>query len=569
MITDALSEYILMSSKYVLIILSLIILARCVRSMLSEKYEPEIWAFLRYRGENLPVTHWENIVGSGVSADLRISSPNVSRVHAVITRNDKGTWAIYDIFSKGGVWVNGVKIDRNGVRLDPNDQINVGGEKLRFVEIPYRKKEKLDAGRTSAGLRVNPSITLAELSVFQIFLLLQHALSARGEALLVITLGFVAMIALEWCCYLSMRIINRSGFEIETIAFYLSTLGLSVVASSAPNEIYKQIILTIAAVVLFLLNGWWLRGLRRTVAMRIPVAILALALMAVNIVVSDYVLGAKNWLEFGGFSFQPSEIIKVAYIYVGSSTLDNLYRRRNLFGFIVFSAFCVLALALIGDFGTALIFFATFLVISFMRSGSIATVILAVSGAVMAGALAVSARPYIAARFASWGHAWDDIYDRGFQQTRAMSAAASGGLYGKGAGFGWLTDIFAADTDMVFAVVCEEQGLIIGVIMVMAVLVIALFAVRSARHGRSAYYSIAACAAMSMLLVQMSLNVFGSLDMLPFTGVTFPFVSRGGTSLISCWLMMSFIKGADNRRDASFAVTLPTEEDEIEEGPVI
>ena len=312
--------------------------------------------------------------------------------------------------------------------------------------------------------------------------------------------------------------------------------------------------LILAAVALFLLNGWWLRSLRRSMASRIPAALLAVALVAVNVVFSDAVLGARNWLEFGGFSFQPSEFVKVAYICVGASTLDRLYRRRNLFLFIVFSAFCVCAMALIGDFGTALIFFVTFLVISFMRSGSIATVFLAVSGALLAGFLAVSVKPYIAQRFAIWGHVWEDVYDKGFQQTRALSAAASGGLYGKGAGAGWLTDIFAADTDMVFAVVCEEQGLIIGVIMVLAVLTLALFAVRSARHGRSAFYSIASCAAMSMLLVQLSLNVFGSLDILPFTGVTFPFVSRGGSSLISCWLMMSFIKGADNRRGASFAV---------------
>ena len=559
-----------MTSKYALIILSLFIIARCIRSMLSERYEPEVWAYLRYRSEDLPVTHWENIVGRGISADLRIPSPNVSRVHAVITRSDSGVWSIYDIFSKGGVWVNGVKIDGNGVRLDPNDQINVGGEKLRFIELPYRKKEKLEADRTSAGKRVSPSVTLALLSFFQLFLFLQHMLSARSDELAVIALGFAALIALQWCCYLSMRVINRSGFEIETLAFYLSTLGLSVAASSAPDEIYKQIILTITAVVLFLLSGWWLRSLKRTLAMRIPVGILALALMGVTIAFSDYVLGAKNWLEIGGFSFQPSELVKVAYIYVGSSTLDRLFRKRNLFGFIVFSAFCVISLALTGDFGTALIFFVTFLVMSYMRSGSISTVILAVSGAALAGALAVSAKPYIAARFATWGHAWEDIYDKGFQQTRAMSAAASGGLYGKGAGFGWLTDIFAADTDMVFAVVCEEQGLIIGLTMVLAVLAMALFAVRAARNGRSAYYSIASCAAMSMLLVQLSLNVFGSLDMLPFTGVTFPFVSRGGTSLISCWLMMSFIKSADNRRDASFAVAVPSAEDEYEEeGPVV
>ena len=112
---------------------------------------------------------------------------------------------------------------------------------------------------------------------------------------------------------------------------------------------------------------------------------------------------------------------------------------------------------------------------------------------------------------------------------------------------------------------CEEQGLIIGVIMIAAMLVLALFAVRTARHGRSAYYSIAACASMSMLLAQLSLNVFGSLDILPFTGVTFPFVSRGGTSLLCCWMLMAFIKSADNRKDASFAVRSVSTDSDAEE----
>ena len=131
---------------------------------------------------------------------------------------------------------------------------------------------------------------------------------------------------------------------------------------------------------LFLFGGWWLRGLKRSAVMRTPVAVLALALMALNVLTSESVNGARNWLEVAGYSLQPSELVKVAYIYVGASTLDRLYRRRNLYSYIAFSAACVIALALIGDFGTALIFFATFLVISFMRSGSIATVILAVTG---------------------------------------------------------------------------------------------------------------------------------------------------------------------------------------------
>ena len=98
-----------------------------------------------------------------------------------------------------------------------------------------------------------------------------------------------------------MRVMNRSGFEIEDHRLYLTTLGMSVAASSTPDDMYKQIVLTIAAVLLFLLMGWWLRKLGRTAAARIPIAALAVLLMAVNIVASDAVLGARNWLEFGGF----------------------------------------------------------------------------------------------------------------------------------------------------------------------------------------------------------------------------------------------------------------------------
>ena len=552
-------------SKYVLILLSIALIVRCIRSMLSEHYEPETWGYLRHGQDTFTLTHWENIIGRSLNADVRLVDAGVSRVHAVLRRGDKGRWRVYDIFSKGGVWIKNAKAGPAGLPVQTGDVINVGGQKLRFREVTPEKREKLESKRTAAGHGVSPAGTLLELTVFQLFLLGQHAMSAKAEHLKGIALAFVALIALEWACYFAMRVVDRSGFELETLAFFLTSLGLSVAASSTPEDLLKQIVLIIAAVALFLLLGLWLRKLERTMAARSTVAILSIALMLVNIVFSDAVLGARNWLQFAGFSFQPSELVKVGYIYVGASTLDKLFRRRNLYLFIFLSAFFVISLALIGDFGTALIFFVTFLVISFLRSGSIATVFLAITGAAMAGFLAVSVRPYVARRFATWGHVWDDVYGAGFQQSRAMSAAASGGLYGKGAGAGWLKGIFAANTDMVFAMVCEEQGLIIGVIMVLAVLVLALFAVRTARHGRSAYYSIAACAAMSMLLVQLAMNVFGSLDILPFTGVTFPFVSRGGTSLLSCWMLMAFIKSADNRRDASFAVRPAIQQEEDDE----
>lgn len=541
-------------SKYAMIALSLVIMIRCIRSMLSAGFEAETWATARFGRDSVPVTHWENLIGRVRSADIRVDRGDVERIQAVLKRLDDGRWMIFDVFSRGGVSVNGEDVAAGGAEIESGDTIRVGGAAMRLQDIGAAKSSALDAQRTSAGKSVSPALTLFELTLFELLLLFQHLITASGTRTLSVALGFAVLILLEWFCYYAMRLIGRSGFEIETIAFYLTSLGMSVTASAAPQDMFKQTVLILISFVLFLLLGLWLRDLRRTERTRLLVAALAVALLGLNLATSDTLNGARSWLSIAGFSFQPSELVKVAYIYVGAATLDRLYRRRNLIVFIVFSAICVGALALIGDFGSALVFFICFLVISFLRSGSIATVFLAVSGAAMAGFLAVSIKPYIARRFATWGHVWEDVYGAGYQQTRALGAAAGGGLFGKGAGGGWLTEIVAADTDMVFAVICEEQGLIIALCMVLAVLTLSFFAVRTARRGRSAYYAIAACAAVSMLMAQMALNVFGSLDLLPFTGVTFPFVSRGGTSLLSCWMMMAFIKGADTRRGGSFVV---------------
>lgn len=87
--------------------------------------------------------------------------------------------------------------------------------------------------------------------------------------------------------------------------------------------------------------------------------------------------------------------------------------------------------------------------------------------------------------------------------------------------------------------------------------IMTLFLIRSARTARSSFYVIGAGGALAMMLFQMMLNVFGAFDILPFTGVTFPFLSKGGSSMLACWCLLAFIKAADTRQNASFAVKLP------------
>ena len=248
--------------------------------------------------------------------------------------------------------------------------------------------------------------------------------------------------------------------------------------------------------------------------------------------------------------------MKVCFVFMGASTMDRLLKKRNLILFIAYSVLLCGCLALMNDFGTALIFFCAFLVIAYLRSGSIGTVALALTALGFAGVVALKIAPHALQRFASWRHIWEDPLNGGYQQTRALMCMAAGGFFGLGAGQGWMKNLFSADSDVVFASLCEEWGLTMGILLLISVASLVFFAMRAAAVARSSFYTISSCTAASIMLVQVILNVLGTVDVLPLTGVTFPFLSNGGSSMICAWGLLAFIKAADTRQNASFAVRL-------------
>ena len=533
--------------RYIAPLLGVLILWRCAKPLLKFRREPETWAWLVMPdGNQLPITHWENIIGRGRGCDIVVDFPTVSRSHAVLTRFDDGSWSITDIGSRGAVSVNGVQTELSAVQY--GDRIDLGGVEMILAPVTQEEVEDQIATRAKPQSLGWPGLTLFFLTLFQLFTAFQFVTHLDADAMSSAVLGFTALIGVEWLLFLALRLARRSGYEVETLAFFLTTIGFAVIASDDASKMGKQLI--------YLIIGWSLRDLSRAKRFRYLAAVGGLLLLAVNLVFGTEMYGAKNWIYIGSFSFQPSELVKLCFIYVGASTMDRIVTKRNLILFIIYSAAVCGCLALMNDFGTALIFFVAFLVIAFLRSGSFATVALACAATGFAGVLAVRFRPHILKRFATWGHAWDYALSSGYQQTRAMMCIASGGLLGLGAGNGWLKYVAAADTDLVFGFVCEEWGLILGIVMVAAIVILGVFVVRSAKVGRSSFYTIGACAAVSILVVQTMLNVFGTMDLLPLTGVTFPFVSNGGSSMLSSWGLIAFIKAADTRQNASFAVRM-------------
>ena len=540
-------------TRYLVPALGAWLLLHCARPLISFRREPEIWAWLKFTdGTQVAVTHWENVIGRAKSSDITVALSTVSRNHAVLTRYDDGSWTITDASSKTGTWVNGERVDIRAI--GEGDVISIGGVDMELQPITKRQEQLQSQLRTGGSSGWSGLLGLLILTLLQAVMLTGFLLNGPEEEFGAYFLGFGAVAVCQWGLFFFYLAIRRRSFEVETLAFFLCTLGAAAIATVKPGELGKQSAAMVLGVLMFLLIGWSLRDLERAKRFRYLAVLAGVGFLVVTLLFGKEYYGAKNWLVIGNLSLQPSELSKVCFVYAGASTMDRIMNKRNLILFIAYSVVICGLLALMNDFGTALIFFCAFLIIAYLRSGSMGTIALACTALGFAGVLALRIAPHALSRFATWRHIWDDPFNSGYQQTQAIMCIASGGLFGLGPGNGYLQKVFAADSDIVFATVSEEWGLLVAVQMVLAISALGLFAIRTSRVSRSSFYCIGGCTAAGILLIQASLNCLGTVDILPFTGVTFPFLSNGGTSMIGAWGLLAFVKAADTRQNASFAV---------------
>ncbi len=541
--------------RWIFVVLAAYILLIAIVSLLTTRATPEIWGYYMVEdGGNFPLTHWENVIGRSRSADINIPLTTVSNNHALLIRRDEDKWMIKDLGSKNGTKVNGFELDpHKRYIINPGDRIDMGGVIATITPPSIEETRNNRYMRRLDKEPVAPWKILLAITVFQIMTMVQLVLGMgediTGMAILPIALLSVVM----WAYVMFFNATGRRGFEMEMIAFFLSTINLAVTASSDPGAVLKEFIAIVIGLGLMIFISIYMQDLGRTRRAK-PVLIgLSIAALLINLIFGTAQYGATNWIRIGNsLSVQPSEIVKLAFILIGAGALEELYDKKNTLVYAAFSFFCLGCLAMMSDFGTALIFFATYLVVSFLRSGDISRFALTGVAAGAMGLIILRFKPYIASRFDAWGHVWEPEFmdDLGYQQTRTMSFGSGGGLLGLGAGNGSLKYVGASNTDLVFGFVMEEWGFIIAVLLVLCIATLSVFAVMHIVAGRSTFYTILACSAATMFLVQTMLNVFGAVDLFPLTGVTFPFVSTGGTSLMTSWAMLAYFKAADMRRNA-------------------
>ncbi|MBQ5347691.1 MAG: FtsW/RodA/SpoVE family cell cycle protein [Ruminococcus sp.] len=506
-------------------------------------------------GEKIPVLFWENSIGRARGSDIAIDDPAVSRNHCVLLRRKEG-WFITDTGSKTGTYVNDKRVGSRRTMLNIDDTISMGNKEYAFrrgEDFHEELRSSWFFSKVSNKPAIQPYKILILVSLFHVFMAVEACFCDGAKDFdPAVLCGF--LVGVEWMFFaVSRLVLKREAFELEALGLFFTGIGVMLLArqnvkNATLQPAYVQLIAAVVGIIAFCIVIKFIENPDRIGQWRLIIMIAAVLLLGVNLVFGRVTNGSANWVHIGPVTVQPSEFVKIAFIFVGASTLDRLQTRQNLLEFIIFSAICVGALALMGDFGTALIFFGTFLLISFTRSGDFKTVILALTGAGLGGFIVLNMKPYVLRRFQGWRHVWEYTQDsRGYQQARVLTYIASGGLFGVGIGNGVLKYVAASESDLVFGLMSEEMGFISAVTIAIAIATLFIYARSVTTRSRSTFYSISACCAAGLFVIQMSLNVFGATDILPLTGVTFPFISAGGSSIISCWGLLAFIKAADER----------------------
>lgn len=284
---------------------------------------------------------------------------------------------------------------------------------------------------------------------------------------------------------------------------------------------------------------------------------LGLLLLASALIFGTETGGARSWINFGIFKFQPSELVKIILVIFLASYLEEKKEilkegTTSFLGIPVPSiqyvgpllamwGFSLVLLIFQNDLGTALIFFGTFLAMIFIATGRWSYVVSGTLLFSLGGWMCYLFYRHVQVRVAIWLNPWNDIDGKGYQIVQSLFAIGSGGFYGTGLGLGRPNLIPAVHTDFVYSAWSEELGFMGAVALLLIYCLIIYRGYRIAATARSGFGSLLASGLTSLLAIQTIVIVGGVIKLFPLTGVTLPFVSYGGSSLVSSYILIGLL----------------------------
>ena len=253
--------------------------------------------------------------------------------------------------------------------------------------------------------------------------------------------------------------------------------------------------------------------------------------------------GAQLSLGWGGFSFQPSEFVKISYVFFIATMFYRSTEFKSVAVTTAAAAAHVIVLVLSRDLGSALIYFIAYLAMLFAATSNWLYAGTGAAGGILAAVLAYGLFPHVRRRVAAWADPWSDIADTGYQTAQALFAIGTGGWFGMGLYQGMPEKIPVVNKDFIFAAVCEELGGLYALCLLAVCLCCFFQFVIIAMKMRAMFYKLIAFGLGTVYITQVFLTVGGAVKFIPSTGVTLPFVSYGGSSLLASFALFNIIQG--------------------------
>ncbi|WP_035165785.1 FtsW/RodA/SpoVE family cell cycle protein [Caloramator sp. ALD01] len=268
---------------------------------------------------------------------------------------------------------------------------------------------------------------------------------------------------------------------------------------------------------------------------------IALSLLMSTLFIGKEIKGSKNWIVIGAFSFQPSEIAKFFIILYLASALSKQINKRDIIETVVFTFFAIVFLVLEKDLGAALIFFGIYLVMLYIATSDAKYVGLGLLAFSLGGLLSYFIFNHVRIRVQIWLNPWKYKLDKGYQICQSLFAIASGGLFGRGLGLGYPYLIPLAINDFIFSAIAEEFGLIGASALIILYFLLVYRGLRTAIYSKDNFSQLVAVGISSMLAFQVFVVIGGVTKMIPMTGITLPFVSYGGSSMLLNFLSLGVL----------------------------
>lgn len=346
------------------------------------------------------------------------------------------------------------------------------------------------------------------------------------------------------CMFLGIGMIMLSRLSAYTASDTATAVNNSeaVIAGLVNSKVFRQYTIIWISFVLCMLIPWLFSKLKKAAELKWFYAGIGIVLLAAVLITGEVTHGSKLSFAIQGITFQPSEFVKILFVLFLAASLYHDTSFRNIVITSLLAGIHVIILVLSTDLGGALIFFVGYLTIVFIASRNYLYLLLGLTGGAGASILAYQLFSHVRIRVLAWLDPWSYIDNQGYQITQSLFAIGSGSWFGMGLYEGNPKDIPYVDVDFIFSSICEEFGVIFGILLILVILNCFLAILEIGISQKSHFYRLICVGLGTMYIFQVFLTIGGGIKFIPLTGVTLPFISYGGSSVMSSMFMFFVIQ---------------------------